>query len=154
MSRPAWTADRIGELIFAGIVFALGMYALLGAFAIRTPAGAQVGPRVFPFMVGTSTEASRKHAMERWHLPHYMQDLDIEFQNHFEAAREVIDFFAGDGIQLKGATVADIGCGDGAMAYGVAHLGEPASMVGYDIVPVDSGRITSSRCGFALPPPS
>src|SRR5688572_14960222 len=34
----------------------------------------------FPFMVGTSTEASRKHAMERWHLPHYMQDLDIEFQ--------------------------------------------------------------------------
>jgi hypothetical protein len=33
----------------------------------------------FPFMVGTSTEASRLHAIERWHLPHYMQDLDIVF---------------------------------------------------------------------------
>jgi hypothetical protein len=34
----------------------------------------------FPFMVGTSTEASRQHAIERWHLPHYMQDLDIDFE--------------------------------------------------------------------------
>jgi hypothetical protein len=33
----------------------------------------------FPFMVGTSTEASRLHAIERWHLPHYMSDLDISF---------------------------------------------------------------------------
>ena len=34
----------------------------------------------FPFMVGTSTEASREHAIERWHLPHYMKDLDITFE--------------------------------------------------------------------------
>jgi len=33
----------------------------------------------FPFMVGTSTEASREHAIDRWHLPHYMKDLDIGF---------------------------------------------------------------------------
>jgi len=33
----------------------------------------------FPFMVGTSTEASRQHAIDRWHLPHYMKDLDITF---------------------------------------------------------------------------
>lgn len=33
----------------------------------------------FPFMVGTTTEASRQHAIERWHLPHYMKDLDIDF---------------------------------------------------------------------------
>lgn len=33
----------------------------------------------FPFLVGTSTEASREHAIERWHLPHYMEDVDIEF---------------------------------------------------------------------------
>ncbi|MDE2975399.1 MAG: acetoacetate decarboxylase family protein [Gemmatimonadota bacterium] len=31
----------------------------------------------YPFLVGTSTEASREHAIERWHLPHYMKDLDI-----------------------------------------------------------------------------
>jgi hypothetical protein len=33
----------------------------------------------FPFMVATSTEASRRHAIERWHLPHYMGDLDFDF---------------------------------------------------------------------------
>ena len=34
----------------------------------------------YPFLVGTSTEASREHAIERWHLPHYMKDLDIAFE--------------------------------------------------------------------------
>jgi len=34
----------------------------------------------FPFMVGTTTEASREHAIERWHLPHYMKDLEINFE--------------------------------------------------------------------------
>ncbi|MGD8322124.1 MAG: acetoacetate decarboxylase family protein [Gemmatimonadota bacterium] len=33
----------------------------------------------YPFMVGTSTEAARLHAIERWHLPHYMKDLEIAF---------------------------------------------------------------------------
>lgn len=34
----------------------------------------------FPFMVGTTTAASREHAIEKWHLPHYMKDLDIAFE--------------------------------------------------------------------------
>jgi len=34
---------------------------------------------LFPFMVGTTTGASRHHAIERWHLPHYSKDLDIKF---------------------------------------------------------------------------
>ncbi len=33
----------------------------------------------YPFMVGTSTEASREHAIERWALPHYMKDVDVDF---------------------------------------------------------------------------
>jgi putative tricarboxylic transport membrane protein len=49
--RLPWTADRVGELVFAGLIVALGVYAFVGAFAIRTPAGAQVGPRVFPILV-------------------------------------------------------------------------------------------------------
>jgi hypothetical protein len=32
----------------------------------------------FPFMVGTTTDASREHAIERWHLPHYMKAIDID----------------------------------------------------------------------------
>jgi hypothetical protein len=34
----------------------------------------------FPFMLATSTEAAREHAIERWSLPHYMQDLDFSFE--------------------------------------------------------------------------
>ncbi len=34
----------------------------------------------YPFIVGTSTEASRQHAIERWHLPHYMEDLAFGFE--------------------------------------------------------------------------
>lgn len=35
----------------------------------------------FPFMVGTSTEASREHAIDRWRLPHYMKDIAVDFDN-------------------------------------------------------------------------
>ena len=33
----------------------------------------------YPFVVGTSTEAARLHAIERWHLPHYMKDVQMDF---------------------------------------------------------------------------
>jgi hypothetical protein len=33
----------------------------------------------FPFLVGTSTAESRAHAIERWHLPHYMADIQMDF---------------------------------------------------------------------------
>jgi len=33
----------------------------------------------YPFMVGVTTDASREHAIERWHLPHYMKNLDMHF---------------------------------------------------------------------------
>jgi hypothetical protein len=38
----------------------------------------------FPFIVGTSTEASRLHAIERWHLPHYMKDVQMSFDQSDE----------------------------------------------------------------------
>jgi hypothetical protein len=34
----------------------------------------------YPFMVATSTAAARAHAIERWHLPHYMKDITVEFE--------------------------------------------------------------------------
>lgn len=34
----------------------------------------------YPFMLATSTEAARLHAIERWHLPHYMKDLEFSFE--------------------------------------------------------------------------
>src|SRR3954470_24437964 len=32
----------------------------------------------FPFMVGRTTDASREHAIARWHLPHYMKAIQME----------------------------------------------------------------------------
>ncbi|NQX28380.1 tripartite tricarboxylate transporter TctB family protein [Microbacteriaceae bacterium VKM Ac-2854] len=52
-------AQRIGELVFAVLAVALGVFVFVGAFAIRVPgAGTQVGPRVFPFLVATILIAS------------------------------------------------------------------------------------------------
>ncbi|GMR13863.1 MAG: hypothetical protein BMS9Abin29_2088 [Gemmatimonadota bacterium] len=33
----------------------------------------------YPFAVGVTTAAAREHAIERWHLPHYMKNLEVEF---------------------------------------------------------------------------
>ncbi|WP_405285251.1 hypothetical protein V3331_06365 [Gaopeijia maritima] len=54
--------------------------------AIITPPRVQPGvplPKAafFPFVVGTSTTASREHAMERWHLPHHPDTLDFAFDD-------------------------------------------------------------------------
>jgi len=46
--------SKLGEYVFAGLALALGVFVFVGAFGIRLPAtGTQVGPRVFPFLVGT-----------------------------------------------------------------------------------------------------
>jgi hypothetical protein len=33
----------------------------------------------YPYQVATTTKAARDHAIERWHLPHWMEDVGIEF---------------------------------------------------------------------------
>ncbi|MBW9111698.1 tripartite tricarboxylate transporter TctB family protein [Microbacterium ureisolvens] len=45
------SSRRVGELVFALLVIGLGVFALVGAFMIRVPAGARVGPTVFPIFV-------------------------------------------------------------------------------------------------------
>ncbi len=34
---------------------------------------------MYPWQVATTTKAAREHAIERWHLPHWMEDVAIEF---------------------------------------------------------------------------
>jgi hypothetical protein len=34
---------------------------------------------MYPYLVATTTRAARDHAIERWHLPHWMEDVDIAF---------------------------------------------------------------------------
>jgi hypothetical protein len=33
----------------------------------------------FPWQVATTTAAAREHAIGRWHLPHWMEDVEVEF---------------------------------------------------------------------------
>jgi hypothetical protein len=33
----------------------------------------------YPYRVATTTRAARDHAIERWHLPHWMEDVDVEW---------------------------------------------------------------------------
>lgn len=35
----------------------------------------------YPYRVGTTTKAARDHAIERWHLPHWMEDVEIGFRH-------------------------------------------------------------------------
>lgn len=41
----------LGELLFAAVMVALGVFAFVGVFTIRVPVGAQVGPTIFPIFV-------------------------------------------------------------------------------------------------------
>ena len=34
---------------------------------------------MYPYLVATTTRAAREHAIERWHLPHWMEDVQIAF---------------------------------------------------------------------------
>lgn len=34
----------------------------------------------YPYRVATTTRAARDHAIERWHLPHWMDDIRLEFE--------------------------------------------------------------------------
>ena len=47
----------------------------------RVEPGKQLPKAAFyPFIVGTTTDASREHAIERWHLPHYMKAIAIDLK--------------------------------------------------------------------------
>lgn len=43
------------------------------------PGEAMPRAAMYPFMVGTTTAASRKHGMEKWKLPHFQEDLTVAF---------------------------------------------------------------------------
>lgn len=58
----------------------------------------------YPFMVGTTSAASRQHAIERWHLPHYNKDLDIDFS---PADGEMLVTVRDDGAPVLSLTVTD-----------------------------------------------
>ncbi|MCX6386206.1 MAG: methyltransferase domain-containing protein [Solirubrobacterales bacterium] len=63
------------------------------------------------------------------------------FRGHFKAADDVIGMLEASGITMAGKSVADIGCGDGIIDLGLAVKGKPASLIGFDLNPVDTEKL-------------
>jgi SAM-dependent methyltransferase len=56
------------------------------------------------------------------------------FWDHYDfASGQVIDAFAGEGLSLTDATVADVGCGDGFMDLGLFDKTRPRQLTGFDL---------------------
>jgi SAM-dependent methyltransferase len=76
------------------------------------------------------------------------------FDEHFhDAAREVVDFFAADAVDLAGKRIADLGCGEGIIDLGVFAAAKPAELVGYDLLPVDRARLARLSASHGGPVP-
>jgi hypothetical protein len=58
----------------------------------------------YPYLVATTTKAARDHAIARWHLPHWMEDIEVAFEPgpRSLAAR----------VGVKGAPVAELSISD------------------------------------------
>ena len=67
----------------------------------------------YPYLVGTTTRAAREHAIERWHLPHWMEDLEIAFDRQ---GRTITAHIGVKGAPLAVMTVSDYSWGP------VSHL--------------------------------
>lgn len=62
-------------------------------------------------------------------------------ESYTTAVDHVLRFLGDEGIDLRGAVLADIGCGDGVMDLGLAHKAAPELLVGFDIAPVDTAGL-------------
>lgn len=85
-------------------------------------------------------------------IDHYSKSANDEvwFNAHYEqAAEQVLEFFAGDGISLEGKSVADIGCGDGIIDLGVALKAQPDRLVGFDILTHDIEELQERAAKYA-----
>ncbi|HJQ41480.1 MAG TPA: class I SAM-dependent methyltransferase [Jatrophihabitantaceae bacterium] len=82
---------------------------------------------------------------------------EVWWDAHFhQAADQVLEFLAGDGIRLEAKRVADIGCGDdGFIDLGLAVRGKPKVLVGFDLTPPDIDTLAREAAahGIATLPP-
>lgn len=60
------------------------------------------------------------------------------WESHYIGAVDSMsEFLAGDGIEIKGMDVLDVGCGDGIISLGIAERLEANQVLGVDLAPVD-----------------
>jgi hypothetical protein len=58
----------------------------------------------YPYLVATTTKAARDHAIERWHLPHWMEDVGVLFQHQ---GRTITARVAAEGAPVAELTITD-----------------------------------------------
>jgi len=58
----------------------------------------------YPYLVATTTKAARDHAIERWHLPHWMEDVAIAFKRN---GPQVTAAVAAGGSPVADLTISD-----------------------------------------------
>ena len=58
----------------------------------------------YPYLVATTTRAAREHAIERWHLPHWMADVELTFTH---GPRDVTARVSADGEPVAEMTISD-----------------------------------------------
>ena len=58
----------------------------------------------YPYLVGTTTKAARDHAIERWHLPHWMEDVEVRFDRQGKALTARVK---ADGSPVADLTITD-----------------------------------------------
>jgi len=85
---------------------------------------------MYPYLVATTTKAARDHAIERWHLPHFMEDVKIEFDRSTPGVgvARVKD--------LAGAPIADLTV--------AAHTFAPVNHLYQSFMADDSGKYLAS----------
>jgi hypothetical protein len=58
----------------------------------------------YPYLVATTTRAARAHAIERWHLPHWMEDVGVIFQHQ---GRTIMARVTAEGTPVAELTITD-----------------------------------------------
>jgi hypothetical protein len=92
-----FTESEVGE--YGEVVFAVLSPPLVEDG--RVPQGA-----FFPWQVATTTRASREQAIERWHLPHWMEDVEVDFEPGSDG-RSLATLVKADGSPALEMTITD-----------------------------------------------
>jgi hypothetical protein len=82
----------------------------------------------YPYQVATTTRAARDHAIERWHLPHWMEDVEVRFDQRGKAITA--------GVEVDGSPVAELTITD--------HSWDPVSHLYQCFMRDDSGAYLAS----------
>ena len=86
---------RLGELVFAGLALALGVYTFIGALSIPTPVGVRVGPTVFPIfvsvvLVGASLAVLVGVLLGHLGAPEEGEDIDLSHRTDWLTVAKIV----------------------------------------------------------------